>query len=190
MPMKNPPLETELKIPVDDHATVIEQLGALHAERVMPPSEEHNALFDFADGRLSLSGSTLRLRRFGSRWLFTFKGPATYTGPVKRREELETDIDDGEVMVVILGRLGLEPRVRYEKIRETWRLEGVEIALDRTPMGCFVELEGPVERLETLARRLSLDPSRAVRGSYVSLWQQYRADHPEMGLPRDMVFAE
>jgi hypothetical protein len=37
---------------------------------------------------------------------------------------------------------------------------------------------------------LGLDIAAAVRGSYVSLWQDYRASHPTLDLPFDMVFTE
>jgi hypothetical protein len=54
-------------------------------------------------------------------------------------------------------------------------------------MGDFVELEGAVATLEEAAKTLDLDPARAVRGSYLSLWEQYREQHPELDLPVDMV---
>lgn len=181
-------METELKIPVHDHEPIVERLRTLGAKRTAAPTREHNVLFDFPDGRLAAAGSVLRLRRFGPRWVLTFKGPATYEGAVKRREEWETDVADGDVLATMLDRLGLEPQVRYEKVRETWCLEATEVALDRTPMGRFVELEGPTEQLEALALELGLDPSRAVRGSYVSLWERHRNHYPELDLPRNMVF--
>ncbi len=76
---------------------------------------------------------------------------------------------------------------RYEKDRETWRLDDVEIVLDHTPMGDFVEVEGPAGVLEMTARSIGLDPSAAVRGSYISLWRAYRERAAE-NLPVDMVF--
>ena len=43
---------------------------------------------------------------------------------------------------------------------------------------------------EALAARLGLEVADAVRASYVSLWQEHRASHPELDLPSDMVFPE
>ncbi|MFH1177489.1 MAG: hypothetical protein V1750_08785 [Acidobacteriota bacterium] len=54
-------------------------------------------------------------------------------------------------------------------------------------MGSFVELEGPGAELAVLARRIHLDPGRALGGTYLELWEGYRACHPEV--PADMVFA-
>ncbi len=53
-------------------------------------------------------------------------------------------------------------------------------------MGDFVEVEGAPDALEVTARRLDLDASAAVAGSYVSLWSERRQRQP--GLGRDMVF--
>jgi adenylate cyclase class 2 len=90
-------------------------------------------------------------------------------------------------MDIILRRLGLSPLIRYDKDRELWRLSMVEVALDHTPMGDFVELEGPTEQLATAAEQIGLDPTTAVRGSYISLWIRYRQQHQ---LPFDMTFED
>jgi hypothetical protein len=57
-------------------------------------------------------------------------------------------------------------------------------------MGDFVEVEGPPEQLERTALLLGLRVAEAVRDSYVSLWHEHRARHPELDLPFDMVFGE
>jgi adenylate cyclase class 2 len=90
----------------------------------------------------------------------------------------------------IFEQLDFSVYMRYEKDREEWLLEDVSVVLDHTPMGSFVEVEGPPERLEEVADLLGLNVATAVRGSYVSLWMEHRARHPELDLPFDMVFAE
>ncbi|HKI87263.1 MAG TPA: hypothetical protein VKA53_11030, partial [Thermoanaerobaculia bacterium] len=65
-----------------------------------------------------------------------------------------------------------------------WRLGGVVVALDKTPIGDFVEFEG--EGADKLARRCSLDPEIAERRSYLRLYEEYREQHPEA--PDEMVF--
>ena len=130
----------------------------------------------------------MRFRRFAGRWILTFKGAPSFEGAVKQREELELEVSDGETLIEVLGRLGYRPVLRYEKDRELWQLEGVVVTLDRTPLGEFVELEGEVVLLEGMAERLGLDPAAAVRGSYLDLWQRHRELHPELELPKDMVF--
>jgi adenylate cyclase, class 2 len=182
--------EQELKIPVDDLEPVRARLRTRGATRLSPSEREVNVLFDDHEGSLERSDRVLRVRRVGGRCLLTFKGPPTFAGPVKRRDELETEIAETEVIEKILERLGLQPAVRYEKDRERWTLQGAEVALDRTPMGDFVEVEGPGDTLERLAVELELRPEQAVRESYVTLWRRYRVEHPNLELGPDMVFAE
>ncbi len=178
--------ETELKIPTPDLEAVRDRLRAVGARRLTVVQREVNLLFDTEDHRLKRAGQALRLRRVDGRAVVTFKGPASYQGQVKKREELETEVANGDVMVGVFERLGWRPSFRYEKDRECWQLGQVEVALDHTPMGNFVELEGPLETLEPAADSLRFDVRDAVRGSYVGLWQEYRDHHPDT--PVDMVF--
>jgi len=179
-------IECELKIPVDRLDPIRDRLGDADAERLTPSELEVNVLFDTANGDLAASRQVLRIRRVGARSLLTFKGPATYDGAVKQRREIELEISSGEQMSELLHALGYAPWMRYEKERESWMLGEVRIDLDRTPMGNFVELEGPTTSLEATARRLGLEPNRAVSQSYIGLWQTFRKQRPELG--RDMVF--
>lgn len=184
-----PPTEQELKIPVTDLNLVQRRLAEVGAHRLKPSRREINVLFDTEDGEIARTDRALRLRRVDDRWILTFKGPPVYRGPVKEREELETELGSGEVVQAIFERLGLRPAIRYEKDREVWRWQGMEIVLDHTPMGDFVEIEGRADELAKAARDLGLEPQSALKGSYVTLWEQYRAEHPELDLPHDMVFA-
>jgi adenylate cyclase, class 2 len=183
------PTESELKIPVADLGAVRSRLEAGAATLLAPRYREVNTLYDDADRRLRSAGHALRLRRSEGRWTLTFKGPVRYRGTVKEREELETEVAEGAVVAAIFGRLGLVASRRYEKDRERWRVAEAEVCLDHTAMGDFVEIEGPLDALGEVAAGLGLDPAGALRGSYVSLWASYRDEHPELGLPEDMVFA-
>lgn len=179
-------IESELKIPVDTLDEIRRRLGETDAERVSLREHEINILFDGADGQLAAAGQVLRVRRVGSRHILTFKGPATFDGAVKQRREIELEISSSERISELLHALGYVPRMRYEKERESWNLADARIDLDHTPMGDFVEIEGPSDRLEAIAHQLGLDPADALAQSYISLWQGYRRQHPELG--RDMVF--
>ena len=181
-------VETEIKIPAVDLDAVREALARLCATAVHPQAREVNLLLDTDDGRLQGAGTVLRLRRYGRHHILTFKGPAVYHGPVKERLEHETEIENTEKMLEILDHLGLRAVARYEKDREMWLVDEISVVLDHTPMGDFVEVEGPRDRLQTAARSLGLDPSTAVRGSYLSLWREHRSRHPEHNRPVDMVF--
>jgi len=184
------PLESELKIPVTDFEPIRSALRSARAVAVRSMALEVNLLLDSDDGRLRDAGSLLRLRQHGDRELLTFKGPVSYRGAVKERPEYETEVADGERMGEILERLGFSVFMRYEKEREEWLVGKVSVVLDHTPMGNFVEVEGPPGQLEQTAHLLGLNVAEAVRGSYVNLWHEYRASHPELALPFDMVFGE
>lgn len=188
--MAHEPVESELKIPVTDFDVIRASLRDARAVEVQPMARETNLLFDSEDRRLRNAGCLLRLRQHGGRNFLTFKGPASFKGAVKERPEYETIIADLDRMGEILERLGFNVFMRYEKRREEWLLGEVAVVLDRTPMGDFVEIEGPLEQLEGTARVLELDVEDAVRGSYVTLWHEHRARHPELDLPFDMVFPE
>ncbi|MDX2437957.1 MAG: class IV adenylate cyclase [Acidobacteriota bacterium] len=186
--MTDPGIETELKIPVADLAMIRSRLAVLDARLISESKREVNLLLDTRDHELSGRGCVLRLRKYGDLRILTFKGPASYDGPIKVRPEHEVLIEDLEKMQTVLEALGFVGVARYEKDRETWRAGPVEIVLDHTPMGDFVEVEGPSELLESVTRSLGLDPHHAVRGSYMSLWTEFRACNSEMKLPPDMVF--
>lgn len=184
------PIEAELKIPVTDLEPIRGSLDDAGALLIQPMAREINLLLDSANREIRDAGSLLRLRRHAATKVLTFKGPASFRGAVKERPEYETEIDDLERMGEILEHLGFVVFMRYEKDREEWRLGEVSVVLDHTPMGDFVEVEGPPQQLNQTAHKIGLDASGAVRGSYISLWQEYRSTHPEFDLPVDMVFGE
>ena len=180
------PIEEELKIPVDDLEAVRTRAEARGASLQVPRQLEDNAVLDTPTMSLLGSGRLLRLRRWGDEVLLTFKGPASYDRHVKSRLELETHVADGERMLGILAELGWTPQRRYQKWRETWQLDAVTVALDETPIGRFVELEGPGGR----AARRRPDPRPRPRdrhpGVLPGALAALAADPPRG--PRDMVF--
>ncbi|MFN7942336.1 MAG: class IV adenylate cyclase [Thermoanaerobaculia bacterium] len=178
-----PLIERELKFAGVDLDTLRQRLLELEAERIAPPAEENNWLLD-RDGELAERGAILRVRDDGRGALVTFKGPASFEGTTKLRVEHEFRMDNAESAMALFEALGYRTGRRYQKIREEWRLGGEIIALDRTPIGDFVEFEG--DRAEAIAKRCGYDPKIAVRSSYLMLYQEYLRDHPEA--PRDMIF--
>ncbi|MEM1202009.1 MAG: class IV adenylate cyclase [Acidobacteriota bacterium] len=178
-------MERELKFAQVDHGDLRERLLDLEAEKQGPPALEDNWIFDL-DGDLSERGSLLRLRidKRGSR--LTFKGPASFEGRIKVRQEIETSIGNVESTRAILEALGYSLVRRYQKYREEWLLGSIVIALDHTPIGDFAEFEG--EGCETVAKRTGLDPEQSERRNYLRLYESYLEDHPDA--PRDMVFPE
>ena len=84
------------------------------------------------------------------------------------------------------GALGYDVVRRYQKIREEWRLGSETICLDHTPIGDFVEFEGA--KAEAVAKRCGFDLTTSLRKSYLMLYEDYIAEHPDA--PRDMIFRD
>ncbi len=157
------------------------------ADLTSPRHFESNDLYDDGERRLSSQGRTVRLRRAAGRAILTYKGPARFQGGIKIREERETVVTDPGETEGILAGLGLERRFRYEKRREEWRAEGCAIALDETPIGTFVEVEGEPPAIRRVLVSLELDFASALPYSYARLYARRREQDPS--LPTDMVFA-
>jgi len=180
------PVEHEMKIPVPGLDGVRQRLGALGARILHARADEENWVLDDEGRRLAATGTLLRVRRYGDAALLTSKGPARFESGVKSRIEIECPVADVDSILSILAAVGLGVVRRYQKRREAWEIDGVTVALDETPMGPFVELEGPPERLARLAGSLGLRVEHAVHASYLALWEEFRRTHPALG--ENMLF--
>ncbi len=175
--------ERELKFPCEGLDGIRERLIELEAERLQASALEENLLFD-RGGELQSNGSLLRLRVDAHGTRLTYKGPATFEGEVKVRQELELKVDDSDQARALLEQLGYKASARYQKYREEWQLGGVIIALDHTPVGDFAEFEG--DGAEKVATRCRCDIEHAERRNYLQIYKDYREQHPDA--PADMVF--
>ena len=180
--------ESEIKVPVPDLALIRGRLAQNGASRISELHDETNVLLDDAAGTLAASGRALRIRRARGRAIVTFKGPPAFEGAVKRREEIEVEIGDPGATERILERLGFVPKFRYAKRREEFRCVGCVVALDETPIGSFVEIEGDPAAIAVCAALLGLSHADAERRSYAGLYRRAREKDPS--LPPDMLFAE
>lgn len=175
-------LEREAKLRFADVAAArgaVERLGArLRRARHF----EDNLLLDDVTGTLARGGTALRLRRADGRAILTYKG-ARREDPsgLKVRPEVEVEVADGDGAQALLAALGYAPAFRYQKYREVWDWKDAEIDVDETPLGTFLEIEGPTETIHEALRVLGLGPDDCVLESYPAL---YRA----AGGRGDMVF--
>jgi adenylate cyclase, class 2 len=180
-------LEREIKL---RFASAAEARSAVLGTGAAPRGErrfQDDALFDTEDGALRGRRSTLRLRREGAHSFLTFKGPVL-PGPVKIREELETAVADGAAMQLVMERLGLRPWFRYQKYREEFTRDGVIVAVDETPIGTFVELEGSEQAIIATAAALGRSTADYILDSYYGLFLKYREALGFRGT--DMIFDE
>jgi adenylate cyclase class 2 len=148
---------------------------------------QEDALFDTEDEILRRRRCVLRVRTESGKSLLTFKGPVQ-PGTMKIREEFETVVADGTVLQVVLEQLGMHVWFRYEKYREEFAAEDVTIALDETPMGTYVEIEGGQEGIEAMTRALGRSSEDFILDSYRGLFIQHREKYGTNGA--HMVFPE
>lgn len=180
-------VEVEIKLRVADAGAIrqaLRRLGFALAER----ERERNIVLDTADQALRRSRCLLRLRHHGRHWKLTFKGPAAADPRYKARPETETEIAHGPRLLSILEQLGYRPTFRYEKVRSTYRQgrRGPPASLDVTPIGTFLELEGPRRWIDRTARALGFSPNDYITHSYSYLYLEHCREH---GLePSHMVF--
>jgi adenylate cyclase class 2 len=195
----------------------LKRLGALPVGRGSGRVHEWNIIFDTPERGLAKHGQLLRIRTetpavkskksksaSGQRVLLTFKRPlvdgASPSGRVqenhrhKVREEFELEVTDAAVLTTIFEGLGMRGWFRYEKYRTTFRLptashwaKGLLIELDETPIGTFVELEGPPAAIDRAAQELGFTQRDYIVRNYLAL---YVEECRRLGQqPDDMVFA-
>lgn len=178
-------LEREIKIRYDSaeeaRASVI-AAGAtpLHGRRL-----QGDALLDTDDEQLRRRRCVLRIRTEGGKSRVTFKGPVQPSS-MKVREEVETLVGDGEALLRVFEELGLHVWFRYEKFREEFCREDVIVAVDETPVGVFVEIEGSEQGITEMALDLGKRADDYILDSYRGL---FLADRERFGLAgADMLF--
>jgi adenylate cyclase class 2 len=179
-------IESEVKFLLNDLPGLARRLEALGARLAAPEVHEVNLKFDKPDRSLADSFQVLRLRQ-DTRVRLTYKGPGRIVDGVNARREIEFEADDFEAAQAFLEALEFEVSLVYEKYRTTYELDGVEIVLDRTPIGDFAELEGPDgETIAALAGKLGLDWSDRTVASYTFLFDSVKE---VLGLAvRDLTF--
>jgi len=180
------PQEIEVKFPLRDRAALIQKLQDIGASRLYPETFEDNIVLD-RRGELKTKGALLRVRRFGKYSLVTYKGPMSIDGGIKSREEVQTGVESFELAIELLDALGFKPVFRYQKFREVWRIQDVEVVLDRTPIGEYFEIEGAMDLIRSISGELGMNMDQAIRQSYADLYRQARRTRSD--LPENMVFA-
>jgi adenylate cyclase class 2 len=174
-------VESEIKLRMSDPDASRAALVRLGARVVRDRHFEDNLLLDDEAGSLRTRGSALRVRRAGTDGILTYKGPREGDPSVKTRREIETGVADAEATRAVLEALGYRVFFRYQKFRETWSWSDVEIVLDETPVGTFLEIEGPVESIHRAAGALGFSREAYLTASYAALFV-------EAGGRGDMVF--
>ena len=179
-------LEREIKLRFDSADAARAAVLATGASPVHSRRLQEDCLLDTLDEVLHRRRCVLRLRMEPGKSLLTFKGPVQ-PADMKLREELETVVGDGPLVLRVLEELGFHVWFRYEKYREEYAAEDVTIAIDETPVGTFVEIEGGEEGILAMTIALGRTPSDFVLDSYRGLFIKHREEFGLTGT--NMVFS-
>ncbi|HLF26077.1 MAG TPA: class IV adenylate cyclase [Anaerolineae bacterium] len=183
--MSGSSLETEVKFRAADLVALRTRLLEHGAIVTQSRHLERNTLFDDAENSLAARGMLLRLRSALETRL-TLKAPAPadqQSGQHKARVEIEITVSDYAATYALLTTLGYTPGWRYEKYRESFRLEEAIVSLDHTPIGDFVEIEGPPDAIRQLSERLGFEWETRNLQTYRDLFSEAK-----MAGQTDMVF--
>lgn len=156
-----------------------------------------------ANRRVGASSARSGKGKGASRVILTFKSPPEQLaigelthhtgGRHKVREEIEVVLTDASSLQRIFEGLGLKGWFRYEKFRTPYKLparhkwaKDLVIDLDETPIGTYVELEGPPDAIDRAAQELGHSSREYVLKNYLVL---YIEDCKRQGLqPSHMLF--
>lgn len=175
------PYEIEIKLKVQAPQLLLKQhLKKLGFSMIRRRHFEANVVFDFKGLRLRKKRKLLRLRTVGNRHVLTYKGTPRRSSGYKVRKEFETVVEDAQRLQFALEGLGLRPVFEYQKYRTVYthksqrKSTGRALLLyDETPIGEFLELEGPRRWIDTMARRLGYRREDYITASYGTLYQKY-----------------
>ena len=163
--------EVEIKLRIGSPAAARALLRRAGFRVSEPRRFEANAVFDTPERRLRAGSQLLRVRQCGRAVILTYKGPPA-PGKHKSREELEVTLDSAATLHTIFSRLGYEISFLYEKYRAEFRQQdgaGV-VTVDETPIGDFLELEGPPRWIDRTAALLGFSEADYLTASYASLY--------------------
>jgi adenylate cyclase class 2 len=175
------PEEVEVKIAVASAAKTRALLRDRGFRILHPRVFEQNIVLDDPQGSVKARNLLLRVRSAGKHVTVTFKGKEI-PGIYKRREEREFRASDLDECLAVFRGLGFEPSLRYEKYRtefargsEPGVVTGV-VTLDQTPIGVFIELEGPPRWIDQTAKDLGFSRDDYIGFSYARLFEAWCAE--------------
>lgn len=188
-----PGLEIEVKIKIGK--VHLEEFRVIIAKKGFQLIEnrafEQNIVFDTPEKILKRNKFLLRLRRKDNKYTVTFKRPpaaaadstSSKISSYKIREETEVEVSDFETVKKIFTGLGYEAVFTYEKYREVFQLENVKLMVDETPIGNFIEIEGPEDAIDRTSRELGFG-----KDDYIT--ENYRTLFKKAGYTGDMTFED
>src|SRR5579872_4031975 len=180
-------LEREVKLKFESADAARAAVARTSATPLRGRRLQEDCLLDTIDESLRRRRCALRVRMEAGKAFLTFKGPVQPSA-LKVREEIETVVGDGPVLLRLLEELGFHVWFRYQKYRQEFALDDVIVAVDETPVGTYVEIEGGEVGIAATAEALGRGPGEYLLDSYRGLFLQHCRN---LGVePTDMLFAD
>ena len=168
--------ETEVKVKIgsiDRMSSMLKDAGFSKEEEY----HERNVVID-KDREMKDSDRLLRFRKTENskkKQLFTYKGPRT--GEMKTREEIEFTVDIDSLSKVF-ERLSYSTAFKYEKKRQVWKRDDLEVVLDDLPyIGLYMEIEGTRNQIKALLNELDIQSDDTITKNYLELFESYKEEH-------------
>ncbi|MDB4893283.1 MAG: hypothetical protein JWL61_5138 [Gemmatimonadetes bacterium] len=172
-------LEVEVKSVVDDmerRRTAIEAGGA----KLVFSGRLEDRRYDTTDRSLTAEDQVLRVRTYrdahGSRSELDWKGPTRREDGYKLREELETEVSNGDTLFAILDKLGYVVTIAIDREIMQYDFDGTMIRFERYPrMDTLVEVEGTPEQIEAAIAALGMPREGFTSERLVDFASRYEA---------------
>lgn len=180
-------IEVEVKLPISDKERVeqgLKSIGFILGKLL----KESDIYYNSAVYDLKKKDMALRIRSCEDMISGKTKTVITYKGPKlddisMTRKELETKVEDAEVLQEILSGIGFQPVCPVIKLRQYYHMNNMTACVDQVEkLGDFLELELIVEveeerksaliQIENILKTLGHDLSETTRTSYLSMLQK------------------
>jgi adenylate cyclase, class 2 len=161
-------IETEKKyrLTKEQYEEVLQSLKELNGEFIR---EEFEVNLLYGGGILEDEKALLRVRKIGDKTILTYKKQIHNDLAIKQHIEHETEVANFEAIENIIKALGFQLGMVYEKRRQTWHLQNVEVCLDELPFGLFMEIEGKISEIGLIEMLLELEDFEVENDTYPKL---------------------
>ncbi len=167
-------IETEVKFFIPDPDEIIKRIESNSGLKV-DETNEVNLCLDTTNHDIRRRRSLLRIRICDDNTKLTYKKPPPPgKTECKRLVEYETMIGDAEAILLIFKEMGYFVDTRYDKHRTTYRKNNVLICIDKTPFGCFLEIEGTEKEIKKEANALGLAWEKRIVANYLAIFKKLR----------------
>ncbi|MDP3765843.1 MAG: CYTH domain-containing protein [Nanoarchaeota archaeon] len=138
--------------------------------------------FDFNDGSISKKDNMFRIRKVGDKVEINYKD-----GRVKDKdflifkEELETTINDFDIIERIIKKLGLKVIIHREKKRTSFIAGKIKIEVHEYPkIPAFAEFEGSKKYIKKLIERLGYNTNQTTSMTDTEIIKSYNVDYKKL----------